>query len=290
MHPFSYVAPSAVDEVTAILAEHGKRARPLVGGTDLLVQVRGGRFELDTVVDIKDVPEANVLEFQNGTLRMGSAVPCVEVYENQQIRDAFPGLIDAAELVGGIQIQSRASFGGNLCNAAPSGDTIPPLIVHNAEAVITGPGGQRTVAVEDFCTGPSRTVLEKGEWLLELRIPVPPKRFAGAYERFIPRNEMDIAVAGVGSSVGLDDAGNVASARVALASVAPTPLLVKEAGDSLVGKAPTRENFVAAGEIAGSAAKPISDMRGTIEQRVHLTRVLTRRTLELAAQRAGEAQ
>lgn len=289
MHPFDYIAATSVDEVTGLLAKHGERARCLVGGTDLLVQLRAGRFDLDVVVDIKSVPEANVLEFDNGNLRMGSAVPCYRVYEDPQVRKAYPGIIDCAELVGGIQIQSRASIGANLCNAAPSGDTICPVIVHNAEAVIAGPNGRRSVPAEDFCTAPGQTVLQRGEWLLELRFPKPPPRFAGAYERFIPRNEMDIAVVGAASAVGLDNAGNVATARVAVAAVAPTPLLVREAGDFLVGKAPTRENFEAAGEIARSKVRPITDMRGTIEQRQHLTKVLTRRTLELAAKRAQEA-
>ena len=302
LHPFSYVAPTTVDAVTSVLTDHGKRARPIVGGTDLLVQVRGGRFELDAVVDIKNLSETNVLDVRDGILRLGAAVPFHRVYENEEIRQQFPGLIDAAELVGGIQIQSRASFGGNLCNATPSGDTICPLIVYKAEAVIVDATGQsdpcewfddavsvRTEPVENFCTGPGKTVMSDGEWLIELRIPVPPKNFSAAYERFIPRNEMDIAVAGVASSVQLDDEGNIAAARVALASVAPIPLLVSDAGESLIGKPPTTENFTAAGDIAGLAARPISDMRGTSEQRVHLVRVLTRRTLELAAQRAQEA-
>ncbi len=195
MHPFDYVAATSVDQVNSILAEHGDRARPLVGGTDLLVQLRGGRFELDVVVDIKGVPEANVLDL-NGSLKMGSAVSCATVYENSSVSAACPGLMDAAELIGGIQIQSRASMAGNLCNSTPSGDTICPMIVHHGQVSIASSSGDRTVAVEDFCTGPGRNVLEPGEWVLDIIFPSPSGSFGAAYERFIPRNEMDIAVAG----------------------------------------------------------------------------------------------
>ncbi|NQW17563.1 MAG: xanthine dehydrogenase family protein subunit M [Chloroflexi bacterium] len=285
MHPFDFVAATSVADVNSVLAQHGNRARPLVGGTDLLVQLRGGRFELDAVVDIKSVPEANVLEL-NGSLKMGSAVPLAEFYENQGVRNAYPGLIDCAELVGGIQIQSRASMAGNLCNATPSGDTICPMIVHSAQVHITSAKGDRTVAVEDFCTGPGRTVLEDGEWVLDITFPAPASGFGAAYERFIPRNEMDIAVVGVASSVTLDGSGKIADARVALAAVGPTPVFIRDITALLVGKEPTEENFVAAGKIAHDAVSPITDMRGTIEQRRHLSGVLTRRTLTKAAERA----
>lgn len=289
MHPFSYVPAKSVDEVNSVLAEHGNRARPLVGGTDLLVQLRGGRFELDAVVDIKGVPEANALQV-NGDLRVGAAVPCARFYEHEDIRRSYPGLIDSAELVGGIQIQSRASMVGNLCNAAPSADTIPSLIVHKAEAVVASAKGSRTVPVEAFCTGPGKTVLQDGEWVVELRIPAAPPRFGAAYERFIPRNEMDIAVAGAGSSVTLGEDGKITDARIALASVAPTPLFAKDAGESLVGKEPSGENLEAAAALAAQAVSPIADMRGTVEQRKHLSAVLSRRTLEKATQRARETR
>ncbi len=284
MHPFDYVAATSVDQVNSILAEHGDRARPLVGGTDLLVQLRGGRFELDVVVDIKGVPEANVLNL-NGSLQMGSAVSCATVYENSSVSAAFPGLMDAAELVGGIQIQSRASMAGNLCNSTPSGDTICPMIVHGGQVSIASSGGGRTVAVEDFCTGPGRNVLEPGEWVLDINFPSPSSGFGAAYERFIPRNEMDIAVAGAASSLTLDGSGNISEAKVALCAVGPTPVSV-DVGSALAGKAPTAEAFEAAGNLAYDAASPISDMRGTIEQRRHLCGVLTRRTLAKAAERA----
>ena len=290
MHPFRYVAAKSVAEVVSVLSEHGSAARCLAGGTDLLTHTRTGRYELDVLVDIKDIPQAMEVQSTGQGLRIGAAVPCYRLYEDPQIAAQYPGLIDAAALIGGIQIQSRASFGGNLCNASPSADGICPLIVHQATAVIAGPNGTRTVPVEEFCTGPGTTILERGEFLMALELPRPPARFGAAYQRFIPRNEMDIAVAGVASAVVLDGSGErFQSARIALAAVGPTPILAGEAGSYLAGKPVTEEVVRAAMELAMQSARPITDMRGTREQRRHLAGVLTGRTLNKAIQRAQEA-
>jgi CO/xanthine dehydrogenase FAD-binding subunit len=286
LHPFEYVRATSVDEAISALAKHGERARPFAGGTDALVMARAGRWELDALVDVKHIPETNILELGASEFRHGAAVACYRVYEDEKIAAAFPGLVDSASIIGGIQIQSRAGLGGNLCNASPSGDGIPSLIVHNTSCVIAGPNGTREVAVEDFCTGPGRSVIGNGEFLVEMKMPAPKKGFGAAYHRFTPRNEMDIAVAGVASSVQLD--GNtIMSARVALAAVGPTPIL-SSAGDLLAGKEATADNISAAAQEASADASPISDMRGTAEQRKHLVGVLTRRTLERAVERARE--
>lgn len=285
MHPFAYAAPRTLDEAVEILDRRGARARPFAGATDILVQLRAGRFELDEVVDLKAIPETTALSL-DGELYVGAAVPCCEIYESDAVRDAFPGLIDAASLIGGIQIQSRASLGGNLCNASPSADGVCPLIVHSALAVARGPQGEREIPVEEFCTGPGANVLRRGELLVALRTPLPPECFGAAYQRFIPRNEMDIAVAGAASALTLDADGAVASARIALASVAPTPILARRASAFLAGKPPTAETFAEAGEVAASEASPIADMRGTREHRLQLVKTLTRRTLAVALERA----
>ncbi len=291
MKAFDYAAPQTIAEAVALLAERGERARILAGGTDIIVQVREGRRDLDLLVDVKAVPEANELSFdpQRG-LRLGAAVPCYRIYEHPDIRRVYPGLIDAVELVGGIQIQSRASVGGNLCNASPAADTIPPLIVYEAVCVIAGPGGTREVPVEQFCTAPGRTVLKPGEFLVSLRLP-PPRPHSGAhYQRFIPRNEMDIAVVGAGASVTLDSSrSRCVSARVALAAVAPTPLLVAEAGAALVDGSLSDQLIDKAAALAQAAAKPISDMRGDADYRKHLVGVLTRRAIGRAIARAKES-
>ena len=287
MHPFAYVAPSTVEEAVAVLDEHGDRARPLAGGTDLLVKARANVWELDAVVDVKNIPELMNLEVGKNGLSIGAGVPCYQVYENDQVADEYPGIIDGTSIIGGIQIQSRAGLGGNLCNAAPSGDGIPALIAHSAVARIAGPNGTREVAVEEFCTGPSRTVIEPGELLVSIEVPKPAANSGAAYTRFIPRNEMDIAVAGVGVYVVLDKSGNnFESARIALASVGPIPILANEAGDSMSGKPVNDETIAAAAKLARNAASPITDMRGTIEQRKHLIEVLTDRMIKQAVERA----
>jgi CO/xanthine dehydrogenase FAD-binding subunit len=286
---FDYAAPRSVAEAVELLTAHPS-ARLLAGGTDLLVQLRAGRKETDCVVDLKRIPELNVIECdpQRG-LTLGAAVPCYRIYGDSTVARSYPALAEVAALIGGTQIQGRASIGGNLSNAAPSADSVPLLIAMGARCRIAGTKGTREIAVEDFCTAPGRTVLEAGELLVSLHLP-PPKPHSGArYLRFIPRNEMDIAVAGVGVEVVLEN-GTFRSARIALASVAPTPLFVREAGEGLAGKPVNEAGIAAAADAARSAAKPITDMRGTAEYRRHLCAVLTRRALETAIQRAREAK
>jgi len=293
LQAFDYVRAQSIEQAVALLAEAGDSARVLAGGTDLLAQMKEGRRKVALVVDIKFIPELNELCYDPADgLWLGAAVPCYRIYGNPAIAHAYPGLIDAASLIGGVQVQGRASLGGNLCNASPAADSIPALIVHSAVARIAGPAGRREVPVEAFCTGPGRTVLGPGELLAALHLPPPRPGFGAAYLRFIPRNEMDIAVTGAGASVQLDAHGEtIVAARVALGAVAPTPLYVKEAGAALAGR-PVQEAAVAiaaAAEIAQAAARPIGDMRGTVAQRKHLAAVLTRRALHRALERAQAA-
>jgi xanthine dehydrogenase FAD-binding subunit len=256
-----------------LLLQHDGRARILAGGTDLIVALRERRLETELVIDIKGIPEVSELSFDPVEgLRIGASVPCHRIYNDATTVAKYPGLIDAASLIGGIQIQGRASLGGNLCNASPAADSIPALIVHGAICDIALPQTRRRVPVEAFCTAPGKTVLERGEFLASLHLPPPPPGFGAAYLRFIPRNEMDIAV--------------VTAARIALGAVAPTPLFVQEAGDALAGAEPGEEAFARAAAIAQAAARPISDMRGTAEHRRHLVGVLTRRALATAVERA----
>jgi len=283
-----YATPHSVREAVDVLSEAGGRARVMAGGTDLLVALRAGVYDIDLVVDGKNIPELNEITYDptNG-LTLGAAVPCYKIYGNQAVATAYPGLIDAASLIGGTQIQGRASLGGNLCNATPSADSIPPMIALNGTANIAGPNGNRQVAIEDFCTGVRQNALDSDEILVSLHFPAPVANSGANYIRFIPRNEMDIAVAGAGVSVVLDN-GDIKEARVSLASVAPTPLFVQEAGDAIAGKPANDETVRIASGIARDAARPITDMRGTIEFRQHLCEVLTRRALNTAIERAKE--
>jgi carbon-monoxide dehydrogenase medium subunit len=285
-----YVAPRTIDEAVAVLAEKGDRAKILAGGTDILVQLREGRKEANILVDIKNIPEVNELSLDSKAgLHIGAAVPCYRIYDHKDVARLYPGVYDAASLIGGIQIQSRASLGGNLCNASPAADTIPALIAAGAACQIAGPNGQRKVPVEQFCTGPGRTVLRRGEFLVRFSLPAPEPRTGTSYLRFIPRNEMDIAVVGAGVSVTLDRGRTQCiSARVALAAVAPTPLFVAEAGAALVDGSISDALIEKAAKLAQNAAKPISDMRGDADYRRHLVAVLTRRAIRHAIDRAKE--
>jgi CO/xanthine dehydrogenase FAD-binding subunit len=285
---FEYVRVQTAAETVTLLANQTETVQILNGGTDLLVQLREGRRWADRLVDIKQMPEANVLSFDPiEGLQLGAAVPCYRVCDVPIVPCLYPGLLDAVALIGGTQIQGRATVGGNLCNASPAADSIPALIVHRAVCIVVGPGGRREVPVEDFCVAPGQTVLQRGEFLLSLRVPPPDQGFGAAYLRFIPRNEMDIAVVGAGAAVVLDDSrSTIVAACIALGAVAPTPLLVREAGEYLTGKPVSAETMAEAARLAQEAARPITDMRGTIAQRKQLARVLTRRALEKAIERA----
>ena len=287
MKDFAYCAPSTLREAVDLKAEKGEAARVLAGGTDLIVQLRGKRFTPDCIIDIKNVPEANELSYgPRRGLVIGAGVSCWRIYNDPEIVARYPGLVDSAAIIGGIQIQGRATFGGNLCNASPSADTIPSLIAPRV-CHIAGPDDKRQVAVEDFCTAPGRSVLAPGEILVSLQIPIAKKNTGSHYQRFIPRNEMDIAVVGVSSHVTLANRGKEFKAvRIALAAVGPTPIFAREAGDSLAGQAVSDEAIAAAAAVAQSAARPISDMRGPADFRTHLVGVLVRRTLEGAVARA----
>ncbi len=288
MHAFDYAAPKTLDEAVQLLAADGQ-ARVLNGGTDLLAQLKESQDAPSLVVDIKHVPDlmAYTCDARQG-LTLGAGVSCHSINEDSAIRQLYPALLDSSSLIGGTQIQGRASLGGNLCNSSPAADAIPNLIVHEAVARITGPAGDREIPVAEFCTGPGRNVLNPGELLVSLHLPAPVAGFGAAYLRFIPRNEMDIAVVGAGASVVLQG-DTIRKGIVSLGAVAPTPLLVEEAGAALAGQDISDDLLARVGQIAEEAARPISDMRGTIPQRKHLAGVLTRRALQKAIDRARAA-
>lgn len=288
MNDFAYTAPTSLQEATRLLASGNGSARVLAGGTDILVQLREGMRDARLVIDVKKIPELMELSYspQHG-LRLGASVPCYRIYENKDIAKAYPALVDSSRIVGGWQIQSRASVGGNLCNSSPAADTIPSLIAHHAYCEISGPAGKRTVAVENFCTAPGKNVLQTGELLVAIVFPPTMPHSGSAYERFIPRNEMDIAVVGAASRVQLNaSCDKIEFARIGLAAVAPTPKFAQEASEWLAGKSLSEDVFTQAGEMAKKVATPISDMRGPAEYRTHLVGVLVKRTLTLAVERA----
>src|SRR5882757_2461681 len=286
LHAINYEAPSTLDQAVSILKAHGEKARPFCGGTDIIIQLRAGVRRTEHLVDVKKIKELRNLSFDaKKGLRLGAAVQCIEIYESEMMHRYYPGLTEAAHLIGSLQIQNRASVGGNLCNGSPAADTTPSLIALGAKARIVGAKGEREVPVDTFMLSPGRTVLQPGELLVELLIAPPPPHSSDAYVRFIPRNEMDIAVVGVGVSITLDG-DKVKSARIGLGAVAATPLLASKAADALVGKKIDDASLEAAGRAASATCKPIDDMRGTAEFRLHIAGVLTRRALTIAADRA----
>ena len=294
MPSFDFASAASVEDALELLAADDDGSHLLGGGTDLLAQVYDGRLAPLRVIDLKRIPELTAVEVGGSHdavgLRLGAAVPCVRIYGDARIAARYPGLVDSASLIGGKGIQGRASFGGNLCNASPAADSIPAMIVHEAVATIAGPNGRRDVPVAEFCTGPGQTVLEPGELLVSLSFPAPRPRSGAAYLRFTPRNEMDIAVVGVGAALSLaEDGTTIERAALALGAVGPTPIVATEAARALVGTSADAEAVGAAAHLAREAARPIDDLRGTAAQRRHLVGVYTKRALERALERAHES-
>jgi carbon-monoxide dehydrogenase medium subunit len=288
MQGFAYEAPSSLDALRARLAAAqgaGELTQVLAGGTDLLVQMKQGHRAPGLILDIKRVGETQALTVDGDSLTIGASVPAAKAKAFPLVAEAFPGLAHAIDLIGSSQIQGRASLGGNLCNASPAGDTIPALIANGFEAQILTADGLRTLPVEAFVTGVGKNALASGEVLLALKAPVPGPRSGDAYQRFTPRTEMDIAVVGVGARLMLDDAGVIASARIALGAVAPQAFLAEAAGAALVGTCGEPEALEAAAAAAMAAAMPISDKRGSADFRRRICGVLVKRVVAQALER-----
>ena len=264
-------------------------ARPLAGGTDLLVQVRAGRARPSVMVDLKRIPAACGIRNEGGAFIIGAAVSGAELSEHAGLCKAWPGVVEGANLIGSTQIQGRATMAGNLCNGSPAADSVPALIAARAICVVVGPNGRREVPVESIPTGPGKTSLAQGEFVLEIRLPVRPARASDAYLRLIPRTEMDIAVAGAAVNLVLDAAGVVTEAHVSLGAVAPTALHVAAAGAALVGSKLEHAALAKLDAAARAACRPISDKRGTVEYRTKIAGVLARRAAQIAYDRAGKA-
>lgn len=287
MRRFELAVPGSVDECLQILAKRGPDTKVVAGGTDLLPQLRNGVLKPGWVVDLSAVAELRAIsDAPDGGLRIGASVTARELELDARVRSRYPVLAESAAMVGSVQVRNLATLGGNLCNAAPSADMAPPLLALDAEAVIAGPSGQRRVSMASFFLGVRRTVLAPGELLLEIIVPAQGAQSGGNYLRHTPRRELDIAVVGVASQVTLTG-GKCTTARIALAAVAPVPLRATDAEQALVGQPLTPQQIERAAELASGAARPIDDHRGSIEFRNHLVRVLTRRSLTTALQRAS---
>jgi aerobic carbon-monoxide dehydrogenase medium subunit len=281
-----YEAPDSLEGAVALLAGAQGEARVLAGGTDLLVQMRADILDPDLIVDIKKIAETRVVTEEKGGWRIGAAVTGAELKEHARLKKVWPGVVEAANLIGSTQVQGRATLGGNLCNGSPAADSVPALIAAGAVVTLAGPRGKRDLPVEDVMLGPRKLALQKGELVASFLLPPRPARSSDAYLRFIPRTEMDIAVVGAGVSLTVDGAGIVTAARVSLGAVAARVLLVPEAAQAIVGSrldAPAQERLEAA---ARAACRPIDDKRGTTEFRIQVAGVLARRAALIALDRA----
>ena len=282
-----YQTPSTTKEAAVLIKRERGKAFVLAGGTDLMVRMKIGLIEPDLVVDIKHISAMQSIKKSTSGFRIGAAVSAAKMGENNALKKAWPGVVEAANLIGSDQIQNRCTIAGNLCNASPAADAVPALIAAGAKVNIVGPQRRRTVAVEKVITGPGTTSLAKGEIVEAITLPKRLPKSGDAYLRFIPRSEMDIAVVGAGVGLTLDNNGVIKSARVALGAVAPTPLLVAAAAKAIVG---TKLNKAALEKLTvacTAACDPIDDMRGTVEFRTEIAGVLARRAAKIAYKRAG---
>ncbi len=289
MRPFDYYAPKTLDEAIALLHELREGARPVAGGTDIVVQMKEGRTRFpypQMVVSLDRISELRGIAFtETDGLRIGAGTTMAEIAAHSVIRERYQALAEGAGVVGSNQTMNMGTVGGNVCNAAPSADTAPPLLVFEADCLIVGPTGRRTIPLTQFFRGPGVTSLEPGELLAELRLPTPHAGTASAYQRHTPRKQMDIAVVGVGVALTLAS-GKITTARVALGAVAPMPIRASKAEAVLEGQSPTEDVFARAAEAATAEASPIADVRGSADFRRHLVKVITARMLSRAAERA----
>ena len=286
MSSLQFEAPDTVEDAVRLLADADGDAMPLAGGTDLLVQLRTDFVRPGLIVDLKRIPALVDVSANGDDIRVGAAVSGATLGKNEAVKAAWPGVVEALELIGSTQIQGRASLGGNLCNGSPAADSVPALIAAGAVCEIAGPNGARSVPVEDVITGPGQLSLGPGEIVVSFVMPKPPPRSGDAYLRFIPRTEMDIAVVGAGVALTLDDAGVCTHARLGLGAVAPTPLLVEDGAKALIGTKVDDDALADLAAAASAACNPIDDKRGTIEYRVKVAGVLARRAALIALERA----
>jgi len=281
-----YVAPTTVEDAVGALAS-SPDSRVFAGATDLIPQIRSGRPEPGLLVDLKRIDRLTAVTENDASWTIGAATPTSRLTEDPAFSGQFPGLSEAAGLIGSDQIQNRSSLGGNLCNASPAADSVPAMLVNDTRAVIATADGTRTIPVGDVTTGPGSTSLSTGEFIVEFEVDKPPADTGDAYIRMIPRTEMDIAVVGAGARITLDADGNCAEARVALGAVAPTARRVADAEAALTGQPINDDTLAAVAAAASDACDPIDDKRGTIAYRKQVAGVLAKRAVRLAADRAA---
>ncbi len=277
---FNYLEPATVEEAVSLLSKYAGKAKAMAGGTDLLVQIKDKVLQPEYVVDIGYIPGLEYINYdEKQGLRIGALTTTRAVEKSKEIRQLYPAISQAAGLLGSVAIRNVATIGGNLCNAAPSADTLPALIGHSAKARIAGTNGERVVPLEDFCTGPGCTVFKTGELLVEIQVPVPPPGTKGVYLKH-SRSAIDLAVVGVAVIMVLGTGEVCQDIKIVLGAVAPTPLRARKAEEILRGKKIEPALIEKAALVAAGEAKPISDVRSSAEYRREMLKVLTRRAIE----------
>lgn len=286
---FDLLIPESLEEAISILAQKGDECKVVAGGTDVYVDMHGSFETRPVLVDIKKLNELKGFDYYPGDrLEVGALTTHHFLDRSPVIREHFAALCEGASQVGSVQIRHRGTVGGNMCNAVPSADTLGPLLVLDAIAVIAGPDGRREVPAEKFFLGPKRTVLEKGE-LLE-KIILPDKGKGSAYIKFTRRNAMDLALLGASASMYIDGDGLCRDVRISLTTCAPVPMRAREAEAVLEGKAPDEENLLAAGVAASKEARPRSSWRCTEQYRRDVLKTIVPRVLRIAADRAQKGE
>ena len=286
VHPalpeFDYIRPASLDEASRFLADHAGHARPFIGGTDTFVRMRDGVWKDQYLVDVKHLDGTTDLSFDpTDGLTVGAAVPMNELIRSADVLKHYSLLAQSARTVAAYQLRNRASVVGNICNASPAGDTIGACLVYDGWLDVFGPQGQRKEPLSSFFLGPGKTVLKPGDIALALHLPVPPKHAVGTYLKLGRNLQSDLAIVGV-TALGFPDKRSPSgyTFRLALAAVAPTPLIAS-AAEAILAKGPIDEAVInQAADAAMQACSPIDDIRGSAEYRRLMVRNLTRQALD----------
>jgi carbon-monoxide dehydrogenase medium subunit len=287
MKRFDYFEPTSLKEAAALLSRYQGKANLLAGGTDLLVEIKEQIRAPDYVISVQRIPGMNGFSFDaKEGLRIGALVTTRELEINPVVQRHYPGLLQALRELGSIQVRNRATLAGNICRASPSADTLPPLIADGASVRIYGERGERTVALEDFFTGPGKTMLAPNELLTEILVPAPAPHTGKCYIKHGRRKAMELATVGVAVCLTLEGAACV-EVRISLGAVAPTPIRARQAEALIRGKILDEKSIDAAAQTAMSESRPISNVRGSADYRKEMVRVLTRRAIEEARRKAS---
>lgn len=262
-----YFHPGRLEEVSDLLISFSGSAKILAGGTDLLIQMMPKTSPEVTVISLRAIDELkDIKQYNQGKIFIGAMATHTDVTESPLVNKYFPALAKASSLVGSPSIRNLGTIGGNICNASPAADTAPPLIAYDAKAIIWNSLGEKEVNVEDFFTGPQMNILETCE-ILKGFILKPRNRIIAAYEKLGTRKAMEVAIANVCISLLLEENMNCSQIRIALGSVAPTPIRAKKAENILENSLITSELIKKAAKIAIKEIKPISDIRGSADYR-----------------------